>query len=129
TLMKLTTRCGEGAVAGLNEALWAKAAQARLLRTARVRADTTVISANVVYPTDSGLLAKAVGKLVRTVGRVQAAGGATRTVMTDRRRAAARRVRQIASKLHARSKLGREETTQAIRRVTGELADLAEQAA
>jgi transposase, IS5 family len=34
TLMKLTTRCGEGAVAGLNEALWAKAAGAKLLRTA-----------------------------------------------------------------------------------------------
>src|SRR5436305_4569965 len=42
TLMKLTTRCGEAAVAGLNEALWARAAGARLLRTARVRADTTV---------------------------------------------------------------------------------------
>jgi IS5 family transposase len=31
--MKLTTRCGEQAVAGLNEALWAKAAEAKLLRT------------------------------------------------------------------------------------------------
>ena len=49
TLMKLTSRCGQEAVAGLNEALWAKAAQAKLLRTARVRADTTVISANVAY--------------------------------------------------------------------------------
>ena len=39
-----------------------------------------------------GLSAKAVGKLVRTVRRVQAAGGATGTVVTDRRRAAARRV-------------------------------------
>ena len=47
TLMKLTTRCGTEAVAGLNEALWAKAAGAKLLRTARVRADTTVIAANV----------------------------------------------------------------------------------
>ena len=64
TLMKLTTRCGEAAVAGLNEALWAKAAGAKLLRTARVRADTTVIAANMVYPTDAGLLARAVGKLV-----------------------------------------------------------------
>ena len=125
TLMKLTTRCGEGAVAGLNEALWAKASAAKLLRTARVRADTTVISANVAYPTDSGLLAKAVGKLVRTARRVQAAGGAPGAVMTDRRRAAARRVREIAAKLRSRSKLGREETTAAIRRVTGELADLA----
>jgi len=129
TLMKLTSRCGEEAVAGLNEALWAKAAGAKLLRTARVRADTTVISANVAYPTDSGLLAKAVGKLVRTARRVQAAGGATATAMTDRRRAAARRVREIASKLRTRGKLSREETTRAIARVTGQLADLAEKAA
>ena len=129
TLMKLTTRRGEDAVAGLNEALWAKAAGAKLLRTARVRADTTVIPANVAYPTDSGLLAKAVGKLVRTVRRVQAAGGATGTVMTGRRRAAARRVRQIAAGLRTRGQLSREETTQAIRRVTGELAGLAEKAA
>src|SRR5246127_88650 len=83
TLMKLTTRCGEEAVAGLNEALLAKAAGAKLLRTARVRADTTVISANVACPADVGLLAKAVGKLVRTARRVQAAGGATGTAMTD----------------------------------------------
>jgi transposase, IS5 family len=129
TLMKLTTRCGEAAVAGLNEALWAKAAGDKLLRTARVRADTTVIGANVAYPTDSGLLAKAVGKLVRTARRVQAAGGAPCTTVTDRRRAAARRVREIASKLRARGKLSREETTQAICRVTGELAGLAEKAA
>ena len=81
TLMKLTTRCGEAAVAGLNEALWAKAAGEKLLRTSRLRADTTVIPANVAYPTDSGLSAKAVGKLVRTVRRVQAAGGATGTTL------------------------------------------------
>src|SRR5947208_2615636 len=62
TLMKLTTRCGEAAVAGVNEALLVKAAGAKLLRTTRVRADTTVIAANVVYPTDVGLLARAVGK-------------------------------------------------------------------
>ena len=126
TLMKLTTRCGEAAVAGLNEALWAKAAGDKLLRTARVRADTTVICANVAYPTDTGLLAKAVGKLVRTARRVQAAGGATGTMMTDRRRAAARRMRQVASRLRIRGKLSREDSTRVIRRVTGELAGLAE---
>jgi IS5 family transposase len=129
TLMKLTTRCGQAAVAGLNEALLAKAAGAKLLRTARVRADTTVIPANVAYPTDSGLPARAVGKLVRTARRVQAAGGAPGTVMTDRRRAAARRVREIAGKLRSRTKLGREESTRVIRQVTGELAGLAENAA
>ena len=125
TLMKLTTRCGEGAVAGLNEALWAKAAAGKLLRTARVRADTTVIGANVAYPTDTGLLARAVGKLVRSARRVQAAGGAPGTVMTDRRRAAARRYRKIVSTLRTRGKLAREESTRVIARLTGELAGLA----
>src|ERR687898_1050492 len=56
TLMKLTTRCGTAAVDGCNEALLAKAAEARLLRTARLRADTTVVPADVAYPTDSGLV-------------------------------------------------------------------------
>jgi IS5 family transposase len=37
TLMKLTTRCGTAAVDDCNEALLAKAAQAKLLRTTRVR--------------------------------------------------------------------------------------------
>jgi IS5 family transposase len=126
TLMKLTTRCGEQAVAGLNEVLLAKAAGQKLLRTARVRADTTVISANVAYPTDPGLLARAVGKLVRAARRVRAAGGAAGTAMADRRRAAARRMREIAASLRSRGKLGREESTRVISRATGELADLAE---
>jgi transposase, IS5 family len=68
--MKLTTRCGEAAVAGCNEALLAKAAQAKLLRTTRLRADTTVVEADVVYPTDSGLLAKAVRRIAATILRV-----------------------------------------------------------
>jgi IS5 family transposase len=129
TLMKLTSRCGEEAVAGLNEALWAKAAQAKLLRTARVRADTTVISANVAYPTDVGLLAKAVVKLVGAARRVHAAGGATGTALTDRRRAAARRAREMAAQMRARGKLGKDQSTAAIRRGSAGLADLAEKTA
>jgi len=38
TLMKLTTRCGSAAVDGLNQALLAKAVEAKLLRTTRLRA-------------------------------------------------------------------------------------------
>jgi transposase, IS5 family len=128
TLMKITTRCGDAAVAGLNEALLAKAAAAKLLRTDKVRADTTVVGADVAYPTDSGLLAKAVGKIARTVARVKAAGGATRTRSRDRRRAAGRRARSIASKLRLRGAQQRAEAQATVRRITGELADLAEQA-
>ncbi len=48
TLMKLTSRCGAEAVQGCNEALLARAAQAKLLRTGRVRADTTVVPATAL---------------------------------------------------------------------------------
>ena len=47
--MKLTTRCGEDALAGLNEALLAKAASAKLLRTNKVRADTTVVEGRLAW--------------------------------------------------------------------------------
>ena len=91
--MKLTTRCGSAAVDGLNEALLAKAAEAKLLRTNRIWVDTTVVPANVAYPTDSSLLAKAVRRIGGIGKRIQAAGGATRTRVRDRSRAAGTRAR------------------------------------
>jgi IS5 family transposase len=109
TLMKLTTRCGAAAVTGLNEALLAKAAAAKLLRTTRLRADTTVGPANVSYPTDSGLLAKAVRGIAATGRRIQAAGGARRTRLRDRSRSAGVRAHEIASMLRLRAAAGRDE--------------------
>lgn len=126
TLMKLTTRCGSAAVDGLNEALLAKAAAAKLLRTARVRADTTVIPANVCYPTDSGLLAKAIRRIGCTGRRIRAAGGAVRTTPRDRSRAAGKRAHSIAAKLRSRSQLGRDQVKDSVLAKTGELADLAQ---
>lgn len=128
TLMKITTRCGDTAVAGLNQALLAKAVEAKLVRTDRVRADTTVVEADVTYPTDSGLLAKAVTRIARTVDRIKAAGGARRTPARDRSRAAGRRVRAIAAKLKLRGAEQRGEAQAAVKRITGELADLARDA-
>jgi IS5 family transposase len=126
--MKITTRCGAEAVAGLNEALLAKAAGAKLLRTNKVRADTTVVGADVGYPTDSGLLAKAIGSMARGVKQIKAAGGAVRTRARDRRRSAGRRARSIASKLRLRDQQQRDQAQAAVRRITGELAGIAEAA-
>ena len=114
TLMKITSRCGDAAVAGLNEALLGKAAAGKLLRTDRVRADTTVVEADVGYPTDSGLLAKAIGSMTRTVARIKAAGGAPRTRVRDRRRSAGRRARSIASKLRLRGQQQRDQAQAAV---------------
>ena len=129
TLMKLTTRCGSAAVDGLNEALLAKAAESKLLRTNRIRADTTVVPANVCDPTDSGLLAKAMRRIAATGKRIQAAGGAVRTTLRDRSREAGKRAHAIAARLRTRSAAGRDETQTTVRRVTGQLAELAATAA
>jgi IS5 family transposase len=122
TLVKFTRRLVQPAVAGLNQALLARTASERLLRTHKVRADTTVVGANVAYPTDLGLLARAVGKLVTTSRRVQAAGGATRTRFRDRRRAARRRARSVARAL--RSRTG--DVKQVVFAVTGQVVAAAE---
>jgi IS5 family transposase len=129
TLMKLTTRCGSTAVQGLNETLLAKATEAKLVRTIKLRADTTVVPSNVSYPTDSGLLAKAIRRIGGVGKRIQAAGGATRTRVRDRSRAAGKRAHAIGFKLRSRGAAGRDEALAAVRRTTGELADLAEAAA
>jgi IS5 family transposase len=81
----------------LAEALLAKAAEGKLLRTGKVRADTTVVSANVQRPTDSGLLAGAIGAMNWQVRRIKAVGAAPRTRWRDHTRAAGRRARQINS--------------------------------
>jgi IS5 family transposase len=115
-------------VEGLNETLLAKAGQAKLLRTTTLRADTTVVPSNVAYPTDSGLLAKAIGRIAATQNRIRAAGGATRTKVRNRSRAAGKRAHAIGAKLRSRGAAGRDEALAAVRRTTGELADLAETA-
>jgi IS5 family transposase len=122
TLMKITTRCGQGAVAQLNEKLLEKADAAHVIKLDKVRADTTVVPANVTYPTDSGLLAKGVAKLTKTVGAIRAAGLARRTRFRDRTRSVRRRAHQIAAWLRRRSGDAKDEVLV----LTGELATIAE---
>jgi transposase, IS5 family len=125
TLMKITTRCGEATIKELNDSLLKKANDARVLKLDKVRADSTVVEANVSYPTDSGLLARAIARIACLVIAIHNAGGATRTRLRDRRRGAGRRARSIAAHLKMRNDDARLE----VRRITSELADLAETAA
>jgi IS5 family transposase len=125
TLMKVTTRCGPAAVDGLNEALLAKASAARLIKTNRARADTTVVEANVAYPTDSGLLARGVARMAKTIGRIKAAGLAVRTPTRDRTRAVHRRARDIAANLRRRTDAAKDE----VRAINADLVGIARRAA
>ena len=102
TLMKITTRCGVSAVDALNDALLVKAAEEKVFKTNRVRADTTVVEANVAYPVDSSLLAKGVARVARLAVRAQAQGLATRTTVRDRTRSVYRRARDVVNTLRQR---------------------------
>lgn len=122
TLERITTRCGPETIAQLNRALLVKAGAAKVVRLERVRADTTVVAANVAYPTDSGLLVRAITLLTMLVALIHTAGGATRTRVRDRRRAAGRRARSISAHL----KLRNDEAKTRVLAIFGELADLAD---
>jgi|tagenome__1003787_1003787.scaffolds.fasta_scaffold20809065_2 IS5 family transposase len=125
TLMKITSRCGQEAIDALNEALLVKAVEAKVLRTNRLRADTTVVEANVAYPTDSGLLAKGVAKMAATAKRLRAAGFARRTKLADRTRTVRARARSIAANLRRRS----DDKLAEVKRINGDLAGIAERVA
>jgi IS5 family transposase len=122
TLMKITKRCGDDVVSQLNATLLRKADAAHLVKLDKVRADTTVVPANVAYPTDSGLLSKGVATLARTVSSLKKMGFASRTRFRDRTRSVRRRAHSIGAWLRRRNDEARAEVLV----ITGELADIAE---
>lgn len=122
TLMKITSRCGEAAVTALNQALLEKAVAEKLIKVDKVRADTTVVSANVAYPTDSSLLAKGVAKLANTVAAIKATGLAPRTRFRNRTRSVRRRAHDIGAWLRRRSGDAKDE----VLALTAELARIAQ---
>lgn len=60
TLMKITTRCRPELIEELNSALIAKAVEIGVVDMGWLRADTTVVPADITYPTDSGLLVRGI---------------------------------------------------------------------
>jgi IS5 family transposase len=121
TLVKLVRRAGPEVIAQLNAALLDKLAQGKLLRGRKLRVDTTVVEADIDYPTDADLLEGAVRKLGGLVRRVKAQGAASKTRFRDRGRAAGRRMRQLARTLRRRTGVAMAE----VDRLTGEVAGLA----
>ena len=70
-----------------------------MVDVSRMRADTTVVPADIKYPTDSGLLTGGITKVTRFVDRLRDGGFAPRTVFDDRIEHARRGAHRIGSKL------------------------------
>jgi transposase, IS5 family len=120
TLMKLTKRLGPDLLDELNAELLALAVERRVIRSRRLRVDSTLVEADIRNPTDSGLCAHAVSRVTRLAQRIQAAGLGTARRLRDRRRSVGKRVRAISA---ARVRGRQARTT--IDRLTGEIAQRA----
>jgi IS5 family transposase len=92
TVRKLTRRLGSGVVDELTRLVIAKAQRERRFRARAVRIDSTVIEADVRYPTDSGLALDSARVLAREARKLTGKVGRGAGWVRDRSRAVGRRV-------------------------------------
>lgn len=71
TLIKLSQKYDEDTLRELNEALVLKLKEKKVIRGRKLRIDTTVIEADIHYPTDTGLLADGAKVITRTVVKIK----------------------------------------------------------
>jgi transposase, IS5 family len=119
TLSKLVRRAGPDAIAALNAALLGKLAANKLLRARKLRMDTTVVEADIDFPTDADLLEQAVRTVGGLVRRLTARGVAGRIRFRDRSRSAGRRMRQLAQTLRRRTGVAMGEVDRLTAQVAG----------
>src|SRR5665647_1096949 len=103
TIRKLTRRLCPETVSELTRMLIASATREKRFRARAVRVDSTVIEADVKYPTDAGLAAQGVRALAREGRRLGQRIGESERRVRDRSRAIGRRLRGITRTIRARS--------------------------
>jgi transposase, IS5 family len=119
TIRKITRRCGPELIDGLNRELLAAAHQAGQVDTQRARVDTTVVEADIKYPTDSGLLTAATCRIASRLRRLRDAG--VKVAFVDRTSMARALQHSIGVWLRRRTDDAKAE----VLAITGQLADLA----
>lgn len=99
TLIKLTNGPCQGLVEEVHCALIKKLVEKKVLRARKLRVDTTVVEANIRYPTDADLLADGVRVVTRTIRQLHRAGVAAAGKFRDVSRSVHRRLTSLAKGL------------------------------
>jgi IS5 family transposase len=123
TVRKLTRRVGAEMVNEITRALIEKACREKRFRARAVRIDSTVIEADVKYPTDSGLAAHGVGVLAREGRKLAALLKDSKARVRDRSRSMGQALRAISRTLRRRTGQAKSEVLQ----LTGKTGRLLEQ--
>ena len=109
TVRKLTRRLGGEVVKELTRCVIAKAQRETRFRARAVRIDSTVVEADVRYPSDSALALDGARALAREAKKVMALVGESTGRVRDRTRAIGRRLRMISKTMGRRTGERREE--------------------
>ena len=120
TVRKLTRRLGPEVVHELTRALIAKARREKRFRPRAARIDSTVVEADVRYPTDAGLADAGVRALAREGRKLAVKIGEKRTAVRDRSRSMGRKLRALTRSIRRRSGEAKAEVLE-LTRETGEL--------
>ena len=122
TVRKLTRRIGAETVAELTRALIVRATREKRFRPRAVRIDSTVIEADVNYPTDAGLASSGVRVLAREGRKLARLIKEKKARVRDRSRAMGHKLRTITRTIRRRSG----EAKQEVLKLTGETGELLE---
>ena len=120
TVRKLTRRIGAETVAELTRALIVKATREKRFRPRAVRVDSTVIEADVRYPTDAGLASSGVRVLAREGRKLAKLIGEKKARVRDRSRAMGQKLRAVTRTIRRRSGEAKSE----VLKLTGETGEL-----
>lgn len=120
TVRKLTRRIGAETVNELTRTLIAAAVRERRFRARAIRIDSTVIEADIKYPTDAGLAAQGVRSLAREGRKLASKLGENKARVRDRSRSMGRKLRAISRSIRRRSGEAKAEVL-ALTEQTGEL--------
>ena len=103
TVRKLTRRLGAEVVHEITRWLIAKARREKRFRPRAARIDSTVVEADVRWPTDAGLAADGVKALAREGRKLAARVHEKRTAVRDRTRSMGRKLRALTRTIRRRS--------------------------
>jgi IS5 family transposase len=120
TIRKLVRRLGPEVIEEITRAVITSATAERSFVARAARCDSTVVEADVRYPSDLGLAADATRALAREAARARKVAGAEAPRVRDRSRAANRRLRTLNRTLARRTGQGK----QTALRLTGEAGEL-----
>ena len=110
TLIKLNQRFGEELIATLNKKLVKHLIKAKSIKPRKIRIDSTTVEANIIYPTDIGLIHQTVRTLTRTVKKL----GVT---ITDHTRATKKALARLGASLKSKRGQKKERAQKALKSV------------